>query len=519
METGWSTRKSTQGQRSQCEGVGGVSESSGCNAGESKEEMKPAKGMIKLVFLNADSIVNKIDLLQAHACELEPDILVVTESWTHGDITKAFLKLKGYELIGRCDRTDTLNGRGGGILLYSKLPNIYVNSVNKSEQIIHATISSEDKNSEDIQIHCIYRFPNSSEALTKEVIDYIKTIPRDSILVGDFNYPGVDWPTLSCTSQDSQVFLDAVNNSFLEQYVDFPTNFTPQPDGSITATCIDLVLCNEDSLIASVKPVGQLGASHHSIIQVEIIVPSRFNCTEELVPDYAKADFVLLREKLGEIEWDSFLEHCNTEDSWQLFKAKVSEVVDECIPKKLRRNNSKPLWMQRNVMRVIRKKKRLWKQYMLSQDYQAYLAYKQIQKAANTIVRKAKKNFVKKNPKAFYSYISNRCKVQSKVGPLKDENGHVQTDDRTQAKILNKQFSSAFTREDLSFVPVPVQMSDPALGPPLSTVDMTPEIVEDKMKVLKPGASGPDKIGPRLLCELSAQLLLANTIGQLVERV
>ena len=45
--------------------------------------MKPTKGMIKLVFLNADSIVNKIDLLQAHACELEPDILVVTESWTH----------------------------------------------------------------------------------------------------------------------------------------------------------------------------------------------------------------------------------------------------------------------------------------------------------------------------------------------------------------------------------------------------------------------------------------------------
>ena len=60
--------------------------------------------MIKLVFMYADSIVNKIDLLQAHACELEPDILVVTESWTHGDITKAFLKLKGYELIGRYDQ-------------------------------------------------------------------------------------------------------------------------------------------------------------------------------------------------------------------------------------------------------------------------------------------------------------------------------------------------------------------------------------------------------------------------------
>ena len=52
---------------------------------------------------------------------------------------------------------------------------------------------------------------------------------------------------------------------------------------------------------------------------------------------------------------------------------------------------------------------------------------------------------MKKNPKAFYSYISNRSKVQSRVGPLKDSSGHIQTDDLVQAEILNDQFTKAFS--------------------------------------------------------------------------
>ena len=136
--------------------------------------------LIKLISMNAQSVVNKLELLRAQVSELEPDIIAITESWTHSDITEGILKISGYELIGRRDRSDTLKGRGGGILLYSKLSNIYVNTVNKSEQIIHATITSNDKNSEDIQIHCFYRSPNATSAMTDEVLAYIKIIPDNS---------------------------------------------------------------------------------------------------------------------------------------------------------------------------------------------------------------------------------------------------------------------------------------------------------------------------------------------------
>ena len=170
----------------------------------------PKEGIVKFLFMNAQSIVNKIDLLQTHVCELKPDIIGITESWTHEDITDGVLKIKGYDLIGRRNRTDTVKGRGGGILLYSNLSNIYVNSVNKSEQVIHATVSN--KFSEDIQIHCFYRSPNSSMEMMEEVIKYIECIPSNSILVGDFNFPDIDWSTLSCTSAPGQLFLNSVND-------------------------------------------------------------------------------------------------------------------------------------------------------------------------------------------------------------------------------------------------------------------------------------------------------------------
>ena len=98
--------------------------------------------------------------------------------------------------------------------------------------------------------------------------------------------------------------------------------------------------------------------------------------------------------------------------------------------------------------------------------------------------------------------------MQSKVGPLKDGNGQVLTDDSMQAKILNDQFSTAFTHEDLSSIPTPDQMFDPSLGAPLMSVVITPKMVGEKIAVLKSGSSGPDKIGPRTLRELSAQLAI-----------
>jgi hypothetical protein len=53
---------------------------------------------------------------------LDPDLILVMESWCNEQITDAFLTFPGYELLQdlRKDRYNTDIGRGGGLLVYAK---------------------------------------------------------------------------------------------------------------------------------------------------------------------------------------------------------------------------------------------------------------------------------------------------------------------------------------------------------------------------------------------------------------
>ena len=54
---------------------------------------------IKVMFANAQSIVNKIDEVKAIMAVNKPDIMAMTETWTHGGIGDDYLNVDGYELI------------------------------------------------------------------------------------------------------------------------------------------------------------------------------------------------------------------------------------------------------------------------------------------------------------------------------------------------------------------------------------------------------------------------------------
>ena len=57
--------------------------------------------------------------------------------------------------------------------------------------------------------------------------------------------------------------------------------------------------------------------------------------------------------------------------------------------------------------------------------------------------------------KSFYAYVRSKQKVRDKVGPLVDNAGHIITQGFLMAEELNMHFSSVFTREDTSSIPVP----------------------------------------------------------------
>ena len=128
------------------------------------------------------------------------------------------------------------------------------------------------------------------------------------------------------------------------------------------------------------------------------------------------------------------------------------------------RTASRPLWIKNNVMRLIMKKRRVWRWYSTSgytrKDHEEYLAYKNVQDQVKKAVRLAKRNFERKlakdskrNPKAFYGYIKKKTGNRETVGPLKDISGNLVSDDRLMAEQLNSFFClSSLRRAEVAYL-------------------------------------------------------------------
>ena len=173
---------------------------------------------------------------------------------------------------------------------------------------------------------------------------------------------------------------------------------------------------------------------------------------------------------------------------------------------KARRERNKPLWMNQNILRTIRKKRRLWNHYKTTNEYLDYQAYLHIQKSAAKIIRSAKRKFerkiarnFKKNPRQFYSYINSNTKARSQVGPLKNNDGLTVSDSQGMSNMLNSFFGSVFTNEDTTNMPVPKKMCNAEIR----SLTVTEEAFKKRLSLIKKnGSPGPDKINQKVLSEL-----------------
>ena len=121
--------------------------SSGSTEPKKGESLRSNTASVSILYTNAQSIVNKINELRSVAANIKPDIILINETWTHQDITNAYLHIKGYEISARKDRSDTLDGRGGGLLVYNRI-GIALSERNPDsqfEQVVSVLLETETK--------------------------------------------------------------------------------------------------------------------------------------------------------------------------------------------------------------------------------------------------------------------------------------------------------------------------------------------------------------------------------------
>ena len=149
-------------------------------------------------------------------------------------------------------------------------------------------------------------------------------------------------------------------------------------------------------------------------------------------------------------------------ECWNILRGEIDSAIDSFVPMKKQGKRSKKKHLSKEAFRKIRHKQNMWRIYKHTGKDQDYVVYKEALNAATNEVRKSKRNFelklaqnIKSDSKSFYAYVRSKQNVRDKVGPLEDNAGDIITEGILMAEELNMHFSSVFTREDASSLPVP----------------------------------------------------------------
>jgi hypothetical protein len=253
---------------------------------------------ITLLYANAQSINSKIDELKVISQDLEPDIILLTETWCNSTIENAALTIENYKLETdlRNDRCDTANGIGGGLLVYSKqdiCARIYRPSFHeykpKTLVFCHTKrafwacfrenwvfnfghwILPYDKfhhskfnqfcafsvvtKSDNLNVILIYRPPCSGQDNLTELCEILRGADNNTILIGDFNMHGIDWEKTQAIDARGRELLETATEEGLQQLVNFPTH--------TKGNTLDLLLTNCPDKILEVTDARRVGRSDH----------------------------------------------------------------------------------------------------------------------------------------------------------------------------------------------------------------------------------------------------------------
>ena len=353
---------------------------------------------------------------------------------------------------------------------------------------------------EDLHIVLVYRSPNSSKENTDKLCQMIKMLKKNTILIGDINLPGIDWKSAT-SDRKGRDLLDTVLEEGVDQMVEFSTH--------VRGNILDLLLTNCPQRILSIKDVGRLGNSDHSMLLAEVETTPIKEDSNTARPDWRKVDTTGLKMFFRQTNWRTLLSG-DLDSAWENFKARMAEAISKFVPSSSTSKAGRPRWLNREIIRLIRKKKRAWKNVKLLESAAARAQYEELERDLKKKIQSAKRRMerelanVEDNGKKFSNYVKSKTKTRTGIGPLKGANGELLLNDLDMAQELNRFFSSTFTSEDLTTVPV----LEKETRAELATLVVTRAKIRDRIRALKEdSAAGPDGIQPRLLKTAENELL------------
>ncbi|KAF2351960.1 Endonuclease/exonuclease/phosphatase [Trinorchestia longiramus] len=255
--------------------------------------------------------------LQAIASTLSPDIIAVNETWIdlNGRHLPTEVSIKVY-VLHNLDKSSHSN-RGGGSLIYIKeklQPQIKTKRATEKSEILHLNIQPHP--GQTIKIVLVYRNPTYTAIENDEFYDCLDNIlstPHETLIMGDFNLPHINWTTRQSQAPGSKL-IGLMNTNSLLQYVDEPIRGNK---------ILDLVMTTTDLSINGLEVTGKIG--DHQMIDFSLDVQDPNTRTRhKQVLDYKQANFELMKEELDSCNYEVLMSNKNAEERYMILKDKIA---------------------------------------------------------------------------------------------------------------------------------------------------------------------------------------------------
>ena len=163
------------------------------------------------MYTNADMLHNKLDEIESIANNENLDVIAVTETLLKNMPSDSkpedfVFNIKGFNTV--------YNYNGRGLCLFVK-QYIDFNQLYDYDKYFKTSLFINIKNSQcKLTLGVIYRSPNTPHDDNVKMIEMLNEISSKHIslnnkliIMGDFNYPGIDWE-LECTSHNNELNIE-----------------------------------------------------------------------------------------------------------------------------------------------------------------------------------------------------------------------------------------------------------------------------------------------------------------------
>lgn len=357
----------------------------------------------------------------------------------------------------------------------------------------------------------IYIPPRSNPSYYTNLFSYLDTLFSSNnkiIVCGDFNFPDINWDTLTGASPHSTSFCELIYKYNLFQHVSDPTHTR----GNI----LDLILSNDTNLVHSISinscnPLPPTSDHFKINFYISTSIPPKPKHQPQYFLNYSKADWSGLVQYLLDYDFSHIYSVSNLDSFWSQLKHIILESATHFIPKVKIKSTKNPPWFTsciRHHIHLVRSLRKTHRKHPTLSNHSKLTAAESI---LQNLITQAKSDyedhlvtsFANNNSNKIYSYIRSITNQNTIPPSMHLDSTSVHTDSE-KAELFNKFFHSVFSSTTFTLPPV----SDlPTPDNTLNNIEIAEQEVFEALISLDPSkAVGPDGIGPNLLKYCSTAL-------------